>query len=168
MRKFLNIITSNPLSLMGTTLAATSAALIVILLVVEIGGEHGNPYVGILSFIALPAVFVTGLTLIPLGLWRDRRRQRRAVAAAGVASAFPVTMTEVFFERKTSQRRPVGVATWILPGPSATMAPSRLTGRAGMGGGICAKTGTQTHRRPIAATTQPAWKQRRTMGHLSG
>jgi len=90
MRKLLNIITSNPLSLMGSTIAATSAALIVILLVVEISGEHGNPYVGILSFIALPGVFVMGLALIPLGIWRDRRRRRRAGETAGDLSAFPV------------------------------------------------------------------------------
>ena len=90
MRKLLNIITSNPLSLMGSTIAATSAALIVILLAVELGGEHGNPYVGILSFIALPGVFVMGLALIPLGIWRDRRRRRRAGETAGDLSAFPV------------------------------------------------------------------------------
>jgi hypothetical protein len=37
-----------------------------------------NPYMGLLLFMILPAVFVAGLALIPLGLWFRRRKQRKA------------------------------------------------------------------------------------------
>ena len=36
-----------------------------------------SPYAGILGYVAIPAVFVAGLVLIPFGVWRESRRRRR-------------------------------------------------------------------------------------------
>src|SRR5207245_10619384 len=45
-----------------------------------------HPYAGILFFLVLPAVFVVGLLLIPLGIVRQRRRLRRR---GGLPHEFP-------------------------------------------------------------------------------
>jgi nitrate/TMAO reductase-like tetraheme cytochrome c subunit len=37
--------------------------------------DFANPYVGIVLFLILPALFLLGLLLIPLGVWRCSRRQ---------------------------------------------------------------------------------------------
>ena len=37
-------------------------------------GQIDNPYFGLLLFVAVPAVLVFGLLLIPLGVWRQHRR----------------------------------------------------------------------------------------------
>jgi nitrate/TMAO reductase-like tetraheme cytochrome c subunit len=39
-------------------------------------GLHSNPYMGILFYLILPGLFVFGLMLIPIGMWRDRRRRQ--------------------------------------------------------------------------------------------
>jgi hypothetical protein len=36
-----------------------------------------NPYVGLLVYIALPIAFLTGLLLVPIGIWLERRRFAR-------------------------------------------------------------------------------------------
>ena len=41
-----------------------------------------NPYAGLVIFIAVPALFVFGLLLIPLGIWLQRRRLRRDPSAS--------------------------------------------------------------------------------------
>ena len=53
-----------------------SAVLFVVLFLADAFGLHTNPYIGILSFILLPACFVLGLLLIPFGAWVERRRRR--------------------------------------------------------------------------------------------
>lgn len=50
------------------------AVVFLVLLALEMGGQLRNPYLGLLLFVAVPAVFLAGLLLIPLGLWRQRRR----------------------------------------------------------------------------------------------
>jgi hypothetical protein len=37
-----------------------------------------HPYIGILVFLTLPAIFVLGLLLIPLGIWLRRRSLRES------------------------------------------------------------------------------------------
>ena len=44
-------------------------------------GLH-NPYVGILIFFAIPAIFFAGLILIPIGAWLARRRIQAGLAQA--------------------------------------------------------------------------------------
>jgi hypothetical protein len=76
-RNFLSSITRNGLSLFGTALAIASLVLIISLLVIEGIGYDGGPYLGILTFLILPMIFVVGLLLIPLGAFLYRRSLRK-------------------------------------------------------------------------------------------
>ncbi len=76
-KHFLESITRNGVSLFGTGLAVAALVLIVCLFFMEQLGFHGGPYLGIVIFLILPALFVVGLILIPLGNWLLHRRVRR-------------------------------------------------------------------------------------------
>ncbi|MGE3578702.1 MAG: NapC/NirT family cytochrome c [Vicinamibacterales bacterium] len=68
--------TRNGLSLAGIAIATAMAVLFVILAALETAGFLANPYLGLLLFAAIPLLLVAGLALIPLGLVRQRRRER--------------------------------------------------------------------------------------------
>jgi len=76
-RNFLASITRNGISLIGTALALASLVLIISLFVIEQLGFEGGPYLGILTYLILPAIFVLGLILIPIGSMLHRRKVRR-------------------------------------------------------------------------------------------
>jgi hypothetical protein len=65
----------HPVAIAGAIITTTSAAVFVALTIGVFTGlfEH-NPYAGLVVFVALPAVFVAGLLLIPLGMWLQHRR----------------------------------------------------------------------------------------------
>ena len=78
----LSFLTSHWLSLLGTSLVTIAGCAWLLLLMSHTGGRASNPYLGILMFMAIPAVFFAGLALIPLGAYLARRR-----IAAGLAQA---------------------------------------------------------------------------------
>ena len=82
-KNFLASITHNGISLFGTALAIASLVLIVCLFVMEQLGFEGGPYLGILTYLILPAIFVTGLVLIPVGAVLYRRRIRKTPGGEG-------------------------------------------------------------------------------------
>jgi len=90
----------HPVGLLGTAVAAVAASLIVTILLLDMFGLHTNPYVGVLTYMILPAVFVFGLLLVPAGVLLDKRR--RAVGVNGVV--FPV----VDLNRETHRSRFLG------------------------------------------------------------
>jgi hypothetical protein len=47
------------------------------LAIASAAGLFGNPYAGLVIFVALPALFLLGLLLIPAGMWLQQRRRRR-------------------------------------------------------------------------------------------
>jgi hypothetical protein len=73
MRPVVAAVLSNRIAASGVALTTASALLFLFLLALELLGFLENPYTGILTFIAVPALFVVGLLLIPLGLWLERR-----------------------------------------------------------------------------------------------
>src|SRR5271170_4548860 len=79
---------NNPTSLIGGALTSAAAFTLIGFWVVAFFGHGGssNPYLGIILDLILPAIFLCGLALIPVGiLWR-----RRNLKAAGqVPSIFP-------------------------------------------------------------------------------
>ena len=72
-------------------LTTITAVVFIVVLLAELFGLHTNPYVGILFFLVLPALFVLGLLLIPFGAWIERRRRAagKPAAVAGVAAHRP-------------------------------------------------------------------------------
>ena len=76
MRSVLAIALRNRISGIGVALTTASALLFLFLIALELLGFLTNPYVGIIIFVLVPALFVLGLLLIPVGLWRDRQRRR--------------------------------------------------------------------------------------------
>jgi NapC/NirT cytochrome c family, N-terminal region len=76
----------NPVSLIGAAIATAMAIIFLALLGLELGGQLTNPYIGLLLFVAIPAVFVFGLLLVPIGIWRQHRR----VAAGFAEGDWPV------------------------------------------------------------------------------
>lgn len=77
LRNFLASITRNGLSLAGTGIAIASLVLIISLFFMEQLGFEGGPYLGILTYLILPMIFVFGLILIPIGAVLYRRRLHR-------------------------------------------------------------------------------------------
>src|SRR6516164_8203437 len=69
----------NTLSLIGVVLTTSSAITLIGFWIYDFalpGPPH--PYVGILLFLILPAVFILGLLLIPIGILLRRRKLRQA------------------------------------------------------------------------------------------
>jgi hypothetical protein len=64
-------------SLAGVALTTVSAVGFVALFAADLLGLFRNPYAGLVIFVALPALFVAGLLLIPFGIWLQRRAARR-------------------------------------------------------------------------------------------
>ena len=71
---------NNWITLTGAALTTSSAFVLVWFWFMEFTGrpEQVNPYMGILLFVILPALFLVGLTLIPLGILRVQRKARLA------------------------------------------------------------------------------------------
>jgi hypothetical protein len=89
-RHFFAALTQNPISLAGTALAVASLTLIVALFIVHAFGFEGGPYLGIVTFLILPMIFVLGLLLIPVGIYRQRKRAAKLAAEGKAPPLFPV------------------------------------------------------------------------------
>jgi len=81
-RPFLVAVSSHWVSLTGLALALTALISWMFVLPVHVRGHVSNPYIGILVFIMIPAIFFAGLGLIPLGIFLGRRRIRKGLAQA--------------------------------------------------------------------------------------
>lgn len=71
-------LSNNWISLIGVVLVTAAGVIWLFLLPVTLRGGISHPYVGILVYLMLPAVFVAGLILIPIGIYWKRRRERAA------------------------------------------------------------------------------------------
>ncbi len=70
---------NNPISLAGGAITSAAGVTIIGYWVVEIlGRRESNPYLGIIFFLLLPAVFIAGLLLIPVGVFIRRKKLKKA------------------------------------------------------------------------------------------
>jgi nitrate/TMAO reductase-like tetraheme cytochrome c subunit len=80
----LETLARHPLAIAGAVITTASAVVFIALVIAEFLGLFENPYSGLVVFIAVPAVFLFGLLLMPLGMWLEQRRlERHPEAAAG-------------------------------------------------------------------------------------
>src|SRR3954452_10805341 len=89
----------DPLAIAGAVIATASAVVFIALAIAVLVGLLENPYAGLVVFLAIPAVFVTGLLLIPIAMWRQRQRARRGVA---VPEGWPVVDFRIAAVRRTA------------------------------------------------------------------
>src|SRR5574340_1183646 len=75
-------LSNNWLSLLGVVIVTTATVFWLFLLPTTLAGEVHNPYMGILAFMVVPAFFLLGLGLIPLGIYMKRRRARGSLHPA--------------------------------------------------------------------------------------
>ncbi len=68
------VLTRHWLGLVGVGLITTAVVSWLFVLPLQIRGHVDNPYVGVVIFLVLPAVFFLGLALIPLGVYLGKRR----------------------------------------------------------------------------------------------
>jgi len=70
---------NNPVSLTGGAITTASGVTIISYWFVELFGHPiDNPYLGIIFLFLLPGLFIFGLALIPVGIWRRRRKLQKA------------------------------------------------------------------------------------------
>ena len=70
---------NNPVSLAGGAITTASGVTMIGHWVVELVGRGvDHPYTGIIFFLILPALFVLGLLLIPIGMYLRRKRLLKA------------------------------------------------------------------------------------------
>jgi hypothetical protein len=102
----------NPLSLTGAVITTSAALTTIAFWFYEIflpGPPH--PYIGILVFLILPAIFVLGLVLIPLGIWLRRRSLR---GSGQLPAVFPAIDLRLPVVRRTLEWVVVATALNLL------------------------------------------------------
>jgi hypothetical protein len=97
MRPVVSAVLRSRIAAVGATLTTAGALLFLVLVALDLFGFIENPYAGIVIFILIPAVFVVGLLLIPLGIWIDRRRGRIAAAPVAFSLADPNVRRAMLF-----------------------------------------------------------------------
>jgi hypothetical protein len=90
---------SHPLAIVGVLITTVSAVLFIALLIAAVAGLLTNPYAGIVVFVLLPALFVMGLVLIPVGV---RLRRRAVLRHPEAAIDWPVVDFRVVGVRRTA------------------------------------------------------------------
>src|SRR5580704_11493931 len=78
-RPILVLLTSHWISMAGVSLVTLAGFAWLFVLPANIRGHVGNPYIGLLVFIAIPVVFFAGLALIPIGIALAKRKVRASL-----------------------------------------------------------------------------------------
>ena len=73
---------SHPVAIAGVLVTTASAVVFIALVIAMLAGMLHNPYAGLVVFVAIPAVFVLGLLLMPIGARIQRRKLARDPQAA--------------------------------------------------------------------------------------
>ena len=89
-KHFFAAITGNIISLIGTLMMVASLLFILALLVMQAMGFQGGAYLGIVTFVVLPMMFLAGIFTVPLGIWLKKRRDAKAAAEGRPVGHLPV------------------------------------------------------------------------------
>ena len=79
----------NWITLLGASVTPVSAILILALILLGLLPVQTPPYIGIMAFMVLPGIFVSGLLLMPLGVYVARRSFARRTGSAAATMPYP-------------------------------------------------------------------------------
>lgn len=99
-RSILVVLTSHWISMLGVALVTLAGFSWLFVIPVNMRGQVENPYIGILIFIAIPAIFLVGLVLIPIGIALGRRRVAASLASVSDRKA-AMRRAAIFFATMT-------------------------------------------------------------------
>jgi hypothetical protein len=113
LRKFLSFLPrlwTNWITLLGTAITTVAGCTIVLALAAGAVAEAPKPYTSALAFLIMPAVFILGLLLIPVGFLWERVRKRKDKPLDPIQAAFRAAVQD-----KSARRRImfVGLATFL-------------------------------------------------------
>jgi hypothetical protein len=98
---------NNWISLAGVVIVTSATVCWLFLLPYTLRGEITHPYIGILVFLIVPAIFILGLLLIPAGILYHRRKDR-------ISGRTPQTFPRLNFENRDFRRLFLFVAITTL------------------------------------------------------
>lgn len=105
-KRFFRGLATNWIGKTGIVLTTSAFLLFSLAEVMRLAGVVTNAYVGLISYLTLPVVFVVGLLLIPVGWWVYRRRTGRSTREL---------LSEQFTEALV-QPRPIGSRLFVILG----------------------------------------------------
>lgn len=111
LKHFFAAITGNVISLIGTLMMVLSLLFIAALLVMQAMGFEGGAYLGIITFVALPFIFLAGIVIVPLGIWLHKRRDAKAAAEGRPVGHLPV----IDLNKETTRGVLLGFAALSVP-----------------------------------------------------
>lgn len=83
----------NWISLAGGILSGASLFAFAFLVAIDSFSHHGNPYLGILTYVVAPIFLITGLVLVFGGWWWQRRQLRRNPATAALPRSLSIDLS---------------------------------------------------------------------------
>jgi len=110
-KHFFAATTGNVISLVGTLMMVLSLLFIAALLVMQAMGFEGGAYLGIITFVVLPMLFLAGVFIVPLGIWLQKRRDAKAVAEGRPVGHLPV----IDLNRESTRGVLLGFAALAVP-----------------------------------------------------
>jgi len=110
-KHFFAAITGNIVSLIGTLMMVLSLLFIAALLVMQAMGFEGGAYIGIVTFVLLPVMFLLGVAIVPLGIWLQHRREARAAAEGRPIGHLPI----IDLNRETTRGVLLGFTALAVP-----------------------------------------------------
>jgi hypothetical protein len=111
LKHFFAAITGNVISLIGTLMMVLSLLFIAALLVMQGMGFEGGAYLGIITFVALPFIFLAGIVIVPLGIWLHKRHDAKAAAEGRPVGHLPV----IDLNKETTRGVLLGFAALSVP-----------------------------------------------------
>ncbi len=90
---FIRGISTNWTGTVGVALTTSSFLMFVFFELLQLAGILTNSYVGLISYMALPALFILGLILVPIGWWQYRQATGRTTTEL-LTQRFPDDMTK--------------------------------------------------------------------------
>src|SRR5579864_9345335 len=101
-------LSNNWISQLGVVVVTSATVLWLVLLPSTLRGAAPNPYFGIVMYLALPAIFIGGLVLIPIGILWERRREQKT-------RKMPANFPPLDFKNRELRRLLtfVGLATFV-------------------------------------------------------